>query len=80
MEYTPDGTDIVKKKAAICVYAVSILMKVPYLVRDEYEEGALMEQLKDAGYGVISVNVEVPVEFRGWHFPRPLKPAEPSLN
>lgn len=69
-----------KKKPAICVYAMTLIMKVPYLVRDEYEEAALMEQLKEAGYATISLDVEVPLNFRGWHYPRPLKRPEPSLN
>lgn len=81
MDFTPSGEEKIKEsKPAIVVYAVSLIAKVPYIVRDEYEESALMEQLKEVGYGVISMNIEVPIKFRGWHFPRPLKPAEPSLN
>jgi hypothetical protein len=80
MEFTPSGEDLVRKKPAIVVYAISLIAKMPYIVRDEYEEVALMDQLKEIGYRVISMNVEVPINFRGWHFPRPLKPAEPSLN
>lgn len=80
MEFTPDGTDIERKKAAVVVYAITLIAKVPYIVRDEYEAELLLDQLKDAGYYCISMPVEVPIEFRGWHFPRPMKPSEPSLN
>jgi hypothetical protein len=81
MEFTPNGEEKIKEsKPAIVVYAISLIGKVPYIVRDEYEKVALMEQLKDIGYKVISMDIEVPLQFRGWHFPRPLKPAEPSLN
>ena len=79
-EMTPDGTDLVKKKAAIVVYAVAVIVKIPYIVRDDYEEALLMTQLAESGYRVISMNIEVPINFRGWHFPKPLKPSEPSLN
>lgn len=72
--------ETVKKKAAIVVYVVAVIVKIPYIVRDDYEEALLMTQLSENGYKVISMNIEVPINFRGWHFPKPLKPSEPSLN
>lgn len=80
MEMTPDGTDLVKKKAAIVVYAITLIAKIPFIIRDDYEEALLMNQLAEQGYKLISMNIEVPINFRGWHFPKPLKPSEPSLN
>jgi len=80
MEYTPSGEDLVQKKPAKVVYAISLIAKIPYIVRDDYEEAALMEQLRGIGYRVVSMDIEIPINFSGWYFPRPLKRPEPSIN
>jgi hypothetical protein len=66
-------------KRAFVVYAVTLLGRMPFLVRDECEVDFLSDQLVGSGYGVVVVEVELPIGFRGWHYPKPLR-NEPSVN
>ena len=80
IEFNPDGTDNIKKRPAIVVYAVSLIGKTPFIARDKVEEVFLTSAIVDMGCFPIAMNIEVPINFRGWYYPKPLKKPEPSIN
>lgn len=80
IKFNPDGTDDIKKRHAIVVYAVSLIGKTPFIARDKIEEVFITNAVVDMGCIPISADIEVPINFRGWYYPKPLKQVEPSIN
>lgn len=75
-----DGTDSIEKISCIVVYAVSLMGNTPYVVRDVEEANHIIVKLAAAGYQVYYLDYQVPKNFTGWYFPKPLKAIEFSIN
>ena len=80
MHFNQDGTDDIKKRPAVVVYAVSVLGKIPFIARDAHEATFLKEAVLDMGAFPFIMDIEVPIGFKGWYYPKPLAPSAPSLN
>ena len=80
IEFNPDGTDNIKKKPAIVIYAISLIGKVPFIARDDEEAAYIALAVRDMGCVPFSMDIEVPINFNGWYYPKPFKQKEPSAN
>lgn len=75
-----DGTPSVELRACIVVYAISMLGKTPFVARDVEEANHIIVQVRGMGYQAYVMDYEVPINYKGWYFPKPLKPLEFSIN
>ena len=79
-KFNLDGTDDIPKKKCLVVYAISILGKQPFFARDVEEANFLIVTIYGMGCQSIILDYEVPENFEGWYYPKPLKSLEFSIN
>jgi hypothetical protein len=75
-----DGTPAVELRACIVVYAVSMLGKTPFVARDVEEANHIIVKVREMGCQAYVMDYEVPINYEGWHYPKPLKSLEFSIN
>jgi hypothetical protein len=75
-----DGTDSIPKKKCLVVYALSVFGNHPFFARDIEEANNLIVVNYNMGCKSYVMDYEVPNNFEGWYYPKPLKSLEFSMN
>jgi hypothetical protein len=78
--FNEDGTEAIKSKPAVVVYALSVFGKTPFIARDDDEADYIVDHVKDMGCKSVIMAISVPLNFSGYYFPKPMKRLEASLN